>query len=70
MEPARARAWAVSRPARRMASISRWEAIDKAGITFDHVLSIEISDAEIEERMSGRGKPPGPAHGLNLPLGF
>ena len=25
MKPARARAWAVSRPARRMASISRWD---------------------------------------------
>ncbi|NBI09291.1 adenylate kinase [Colidextribacter sp. OB.20] len=35
-------------------TIGQAEAIDKAGITFDHVLSIEISDAEIEERMSGR----------------
>ena len=30
------------------------EALDAAGITFDHVVSIEISDGEIEERMSGR----------------
>lgn len=30
------------------------EALDAAGVTFDHVLSIEISDAEIEERMGGR----------------
>ena len=35
-------------------TIAQAEAIDKAGITFDHVLSIEISDGEIEERMSGR----------------
>lgn len=35
-------------------TIGQAEAIDKAGITFDKVLSIEISDAEIEERMSGR----------------
>ena len=30
------------------------EALDAAGVTFDRVLSIEISDGEIEERMSGR----------------
>ena len=30
------------------------EALDAAGVTFDHVVSIEISDGEIEERMSGR----------------
>ena len=35
-------------------TIGQAEAIDARGITFDHVLSIEISDAEIEERMSGR----------------
>ena len=35
-------------------TIGQAEALDAAGITFDHVLSIEISDAEIEERMSGR----------------
>ena len=35
-------------------TIGQAEALDKAGVTFDHVLSIEISDQEIEERMSGR----------------
>jgi len=30
------------------------EALDKAGITFDKVVSIEISDQEIEDRMAGR----------------
>lgn len=30
------------------------EALDKAGVKFDHVVSIEISDETIEERMSGR----------------
>ena len=30
------------------------EALDQHGVTFDHVLSIEISDEEIEQRMSGR----------------
>ena len=35
-------------------TIGQAEAIDQAGITFDRVLSIEISDGEIEERMSGR----------------
>ena len=30
------------------------EALDAHGVTFDKVLSIEISDQEIEERMSGR----------------
>ena len=30
------------------------QALDEHGITFDHVLSIEISDKEIEERMTGR----------------
>ena len=28
------------------------EALDKAGVKLDHVLSIEISDEEIEQRMS------------------
>ena len=28
--------------------------LDKAGVKLDHVLSIEISDEEIEQRMSGR----------------
>ncbi|MGO5021784.1 adenylate kinase [Lawsonibacter sp. LCP25S3_G6] len=35
-------------------TIGQAQALDAAGITFDHVLSIEISDAEIEERMAGR----------------
>ena len=35
-------------------TIGQAEALDAAGITFDHVLSIEISDEEIEQRMSGR----------------
>ena len=35
-------------------TIGQAEAMDQTGITFDRVLSIEISDGEIEERMSGR----------------
>lgn len=35
-------------------TIGQAEALDTAGVTFDHVLSIEISDGEIEERMEGR----------------
>ena len=35
-------------------TIGQAEALDAAGVTFDHVLSIEISDGEIEERMEGR----------------
>ena len=35
-------------------TIGQAEALDAAGVTFDHVLSIEISDEEIEERMEGR----------------
>jgi adenylate kinase len=35
-------------------TLGQAEALDKAGVTFDHVVSIEISDQEIEERMSGR----------------
>ncbi len=35
-------------------TIGQAGALDAAGVTFDHVLSIEISDGEIEERMSGR----------------
>lgn len=30
------------------------EALDKAGVTFDHVVSIEIEDSVIEARMAGR----------------
>ena len=35
-------------------TIGQAEALDAAGVTFDLVLSIEISDAEIEDRMEGR----------------
>ncbi|MGI5962223.1 MAG: adenylate kinase [Lawsonibacter sp.] len=35
-------------------TIGQAEALDAAGVTFDHVLSIEISDQEIVERMAGR----------------
>ncbi len=35
-------------------TIAQAEALEKAGIFFDHVLSIEISDEEIVRRMSGR----------------
>ena len=39
-------------------TIGQAEALEQAGVTFDHVLSIEISDAEIEERMEGRRSLP------------
>ena len=35
-------------------TIAQAEALEKAGILFDHVISLEISDKEIEERMEGR----------------
>ena len=35
-------------------TIAQAEALEKAGITFDDVISIEISDETIMERMSGR----------------
>ena len=35
-------------------TIGQAQALDDRGVTFDKVLSIEISDGEIEERMSGR----------------
>ena len=35
-------------------TLAQAEALDRAGVTFDKVLSIEISDQEIEERMGGR----------------
>ncbi len=35
-------------------TIAQAEALEKAGIRFDDVVSIEISDETIEERMSGR----------------
>ena len=35
-------------------TIGQAQALDQQGVTFDHVLSIEISDEEIVERMAGR----------------
>ena len=35
-------------------TIAQAEALEKAGIQFDHVISIEISDETIVERMAGR----------------
>lgn len=35
-------------------TIAQDEALDAAGVRFDRVLSLEITDQEIEERMSGR----------------
>lgn len=35
-------------------TIAQAEAMEKAGITFDAVVSIEVDDAEIEQRMTGR----------------
>ena len=35
-------------------TIGQADALDKAGVQFDHVVSIEISDEEIEARMEGR----------------
>lgn len=35
-------------------TIPQAEALEKAGIAFDHVVSLEISDDEIVERMAGR----------------
>lgn len=35
-------------------TIGQAQALDEHGVVFDHVLSIEISDEEIEQRMSGR----------------
>ena len=46
-------------------TLSQAEELDKNGVTFDRVLSIEISDQEIEERMAGRwvcGKFGAPYH--------
>lgn len=40
-------------------TIAQAEALEKAGISFDHVISLEISDEEIEERMEGRRFCPG-----------
>ena len=35
-------------------TIAQAEALEAAGIRFDHVVSLEVSDETIEERMSGR----------------
>ncbi len=35
-------------------TIAQAEALEKAGVNFDAVVSIEISDEEIEQRMTGR----------------
>lgn len=51
-------------------TIAQAEALDKAGIAFDAVLSIEISDEEIVERMGGRRVCTGcgtPFHVRNMP---
>ena len=46
------------------------EALDKHGVNFDHVLSIEIEDSVIEQRMGGRRVCPGcgtPFHVVSRP---
>ena len=51
-------------------TIAQAEALEKAGITFDAVVSLEISDEEIVERMGGRRvctKCGAPYHIKNLP---
>lgn len=51
-------------------TIPQAEALEKAGVTFDAVVSIEISDEEIVERMSGRrvcGACGAPYHVKNMP---
>ena len=51
-------------------TIPQAEALEKAGITFDAVVSLEISDEEIVERMGGRrvcAKCGAPYHIKNLP---
>jgi adenylate kinase len=51
-------------------TIPQAEALEKAGITFDAVVSLEISDEEIVERMSGRrvcSSCGAPYHIINLP---
>ena len=35
-------------------TLAQAEALTKAGIEFDHVISLEVSDKDIEERMAGR----------------
>ena len=40
-------------------TIAQAEAMEQAGITFDKVVSLEVSDQEIEARMTGRRSCPG-----------
>ncbi len=40
-------------------TIAQAEALEKAGVSFDAVLSLEVSDSEIEKRMTGRRSCPG-----------
>ena len=35
-------------------TIAQAEALESAGIQFDHVISLEVSDEEVEQRMTGR----------------
>ena len=35
-------------------TIAQAEALEAAGIQFDHVISLEVSDEEVEQRMTGR----------------
>ena len=40
-------------------TLAQAEALTQAGIEFDHVVSLEVADKDIEERMSGRRACPG-----------
>ena len=40
-------------------TLAQAEALTKAGIEFDHVVSLEVADKDIEERMAGRRACPG-----------
>ncbi len=40
-------------------TLAQAEALAQAGIEFDHVISIEVADKDIEERMAGRRACPG-----------
>ena len=40
-------------------TIAQADSLEKSGVVFDHVVSLEISDEEIEERMEGRRFCPG-----------
>lgn len=51
-------------------TLAQAEALEKAGIAFDHVISLEVHDEAIVERMSGRrvcGKCGTPFHVVNNP---